>query len=69
MEKFRKFSILLRGFAPFVSEIRYEKGEEDLELSFSLQGKELAAKDLSFKRGSATPRLTIIVAANKENEQ
>lgn len=69
MEKFRKFSILLRGFAPFVSEIRYGKGTEDLELSFSLQGKEISAKDLSFKRGSTTPHLTIIVAANKENEQ
>lgn len=69
MEKFRKLVLCLKGFGPFVSEIRYEKKEQDIELSFALQGKEIDTNNLVFKRGTASPHLTIIVTANKEQEQ
>ncbi|MDO8470957.1 MAG: hypothetical protein Q7S63_03285 [bacterium] len=68
-EKFRKLLLSLKGFAPFVSEIRYEKNGQDLELSLSLQGKELEAKDLAFKRGSTSPHLTIIVTEKEPGEK
>jgi len=68
-EKFRKLVLSLKGFGPFVSEIHYEKHENDLELSFSLQGKEVDAKDLVFKRGPIAPHLTVIIAEDKEEKK
>lgn len=55
----RIFSIILRGIAPYVSQVSYERNAEDLSLYLGLKEGDLKPEQLVIKRGNSD--LTIIL--------
>jgi len=58
-QKRKTFSIILRGLAPYVSQVSYERNAEDLSLYLGLRDEYLKPEQLVIKRGSSD--LTIIL--------
>lgn len=58
-QKGKTFSIILRGLAPYVSQVSYERNAEDLSLHLGLKEGDLHPERLVIKRGG--PDLTIIL--------
>ena len=45
----KTFLVTLRGVAPWISKVHYEKDERDLKLYFSIQKGEISPQDISFQ--------------------
>ena len=58
-QKRKTFSIILRGLAPHVSQVSYERNAEDLSLYLGLREESLKPDQLVIKRGNSD--LTIIL--------
>lgn len=58
-QKGKMFSIILRGLAPHISQVSYERNAEDLYLYLGLREGDLKPEQLVIKRGSSD--LTIIL--------
>ncbi|MBI4217292.1 MAG: hypothetical protein HY603_00595 [Parcubacteria group bacterium] len=58
-QKRKTFSIILRGLAPHVSQVSYERNAEDLSLYLGLREEHLKPEQLVIKRGNSD--LTIIL--------
>ncbi len=58
-QKGKMFSIILRGLAPYISQVSYERNAEDLSLYLGLREGNLKPEQLVVKRGNSD--LTIIL--------
>lgn len=58
-QKGKTLSIVLRGLAPYVSQVSYERNAEDLSLYLGLREGDLKPEHLVIKRGGSD--LTIIL--------
>ena len=63
-QKENVLSIILRGLAPFISQVSYERDGQDVSLYLGLKEGELRPEDLVIKR--AGPNLTIILTKPEE---
>ncbi len=63
-QKENVLSIILRGLAPFISQVSYERDEQDVSLYLGLKEGELRPEDLVIKRAGSN--LTIILTKPEE---
>ena len=60
----KTFSIILRGLAPYISQISYERDSKDLSLHLGLKDEGIKPEELLIKKGGSD--LTIILTKPEE---